>query len=237
MVGWISLHRQIQSHWIWKDANKLKWWIDILLTVNNAKAKVTLGNDVFFCERGQSLLSIQSWASRWGVSKDTARNFLKLLEKDGMIKCETISKNKDESLHGSSRVIFSKSTRLTVCKFDSYNTPLRVKQTIAVRLPYPNNNNINSSIVETREKREDIFKQNVGLFLKSEKNPNGKYDIGLIKSFFDYWSEWDNKKNRMRWEMEKTWEISKRLATWQKRDNQFNNAKTYKPAQAGEVGN
>ena len=61
MIGWISLHRQIQSHWIWKDAEKFKWWIDILLTVNNSPAKVNIGFEIFECKRGQSIMSIQNW--------------------------------------------------------------------------------------------------------------------------------------------------------------------------------
>jgi hypothetical protein len=145
--GWISIHRAIQDNWVWKDANKLKWWLDILLTVNTSKAKVNIGNCVFECCRGESLLSLQSWATRWGVSKDTARNFLKLLEKDQMIVLGT--------LHGTGGVNSQKSTRLTVCKYDSYQYPLHVKQTTAVRPLYTNNkedNNNNNNIVGFPEK-------------------------------------------------------------------------------------
>lgn len=123
VAGWISLHRQIQDHWIWQDANKLKWWIDILLTVNNAPGKVQLGNEVFVCNRAESLLSLQSWASRWHVSKDTARNFMTLLENDQMI----------------IRVSIGKSTRLTVCKYDDYQVSSHVNQTHAVQTTNTNN--------------------------------------------------------------------------------------------------
>lgn len=131
MIGWISLHRQIQSHWIWKDADKFKWWVDILLTVNNSPAKINIGYEIFECNRGQSIMSIQNWASRWNVSKDTARNFLKLLEKDKMILLENLKKT----------------TRITVCKYDDYQSPLHDKQTDSKRKPnakqtptHPNNN-------------------------------------------------------------------------------------------------
>ncbi len=116
-IGWISLHRQIQNHWIWEDANKLKWWIDMLLTVNSNPAKVNIGNEIYDCQRGESLISLQGWASRWNISKDTARNFIRLLEKDNMIKCVSIGK----------------STRITICNYDSYQQPLHVKQTDVVR--------------------------------------------------------------------------------------------------------
>lgn len=31
MSGWIKISRKINEHWLWEDANKLKWWIDLLL--------------------------------------------------------------------------------------------------------------------------------------------------------------------------------------------------------------
>lgn len=128
-TGFISIHRALQSHWIWQDANKLKWWLDILLTVNHTPCDVIIGNEIFTCERGQSLLSILSWAERWKVSKDTARNFLKLLEKQHMVECVSIGK----------------STRLTVCKYDDYQTRLHVKQTHSVRTLATNNNDNNEN--------------------------------------------------------------------------------------------
>lgn len=108
MDGWIKLHRSIRDHWIWSDPVKLKWWIDILLSVNHAATKVNIGYQLYDCGRGQSIQSIGSWAKQWGVSKDTARNFLTLLEKDGMILHESLGKT----------------TRLTVCKYDSYQDDL-----------------------------------------------------------------------------------------------------------------
>ena len=104
MIGWIRIHRQIQEHWIWKDPVKLRWWLDILLNVNFVDSKVNIGFNLYECKRGQSIRSLQTWADRWGVSKDTARNFLTLLGKDGMILHENIGK----------------STRITVCNYDSY---------------------------------------------------------------------------------------------------------------------
>lgn len=135
-VGWVSIYRQIQDHWIWKDPVKLKWWLDILFTVNNTDAKINIGFQIYDCKRGESIMSLQSWADRWGTSKDSTRNFLKLLEKDNMIKCVSIVK----------------STRITVCNYDYYQGGLHVKQTQSKRnpnaiqtLPHANNNDNNDN--------------------------------------------------------------------------------------------
>lgn len=50
----------------------------------------------------------------------------------------------------------------------------------------------------------------------------GKYPREMISDFFRYWSEANRSQTRMRFEMEKTWEVGKRLATWASRDRKFN---------------
>ena len=164
--GWIRMHRSIQKHWIWKDSTKLKWWIDILLTVNYDDAKVNIGYEIFDCKRGQSIMSLKNWADRWKTSKDTARNFLKLLEKDSMILHENIGK----------------STRITVCNYDSYQSDLHDSQTQTKRKP-----NANSPKQERKEREEEkefkkeeeyISKFN---FIKSLSN------LGVEKKIIEDW--------------------------------------------------
>lgn len=118
-LGWIRLFRSIRNHWIWKDEKKLKWWLDLLLEVNHCDMKVNIGNDIIECNRGQSVRSLKGWADRWDVSKDTARNFLKLLEKDKMISLES----------------YSKTTRITICNYVVYQPDLHDEQTMSKRLP------------------------------------------------------------------------------------------------------
>ena len=48
-----------------------------------------------------------------------------------------------------------------------------------------------------------------------------KYSKEMIRAFFDYWSELNKSRTKMRWESEKTWETSKRLVTWANNDKQF----------------
>jgi hypothetical protein len=143
MEGWIKIHRKIQSHWIWKDPIKFQWWIDILMTVNFVDEKTNIGFELFECKRGQSIKSLQTWAERWKTSKDTARNFLKLLEKDGMILHENIGK----------------STRITVYNYDSYQYDLHDSQTQTKRKPNANQTQTHSNKEEKEEKEKKVSKE------------------------------------------------------------------------------
>lgn len=46
----------------------------------------------------------------------------------------------------------------------------------------------------------------------------GKYPKEMIRAFFDYWSELNKSGGKMRFEMQKTWEVTLRLATWANRE-------------------
>ncbi len=43
------------------------------------------------------------------------------------------------------------------------------------------------------------------------------YGREMVRSFFDYWSEPNPSKTKMRFELQKTWDVSRRLKTWEGR--------------------
>ena len=54
--------------------------------------------------------------------------------------------------------------------------------------------------------REEIFKKEVDNFCN--------YPSYLLKEFFEYWSEQNPSGKKMRFELEKTWDLKRRLARW-----------------------
>ena len=90
--GWIKLYRSIRKHWLWEDAEKLKWWIDILLQANHKSRKILIGNDLINIERGSFHTSILKLSERWQVDRKTVKKFLDLLAKDNMLTIETSKK-------------------------------------------------------------------------------------------------------------------------------------------------
>ena len=48
-----------------------------------------------------------------------------------------------------------------------------------------------------------------------------KYGRDMIREFFDYWSELNRPGTKMRYELEKTWQTSRRLVTWASREKNF----------------
>lgn len=49
-----------------------------------------------------------------------------------------------------------------------------------------------------------------------------KYGISMIQEFFNFWSEANENGKKMRFEMQKTFAIPNRLATWSRNDKKWN---------------
>lgn len=104
MAGWIKIHRDITNHWIFQDAEKFKWWIDMILLASHEDKKTLVGGRLVDFKRGQIIASLSFFSKRWGRSKEKVLNFLKLLESDQMI----------------DRCTDQKVTIITICKYEDY---------------------------------------------------------------------------------------------------------------------
>lgn len=47
-----------------------------------------------------------------------------------------------------------------------------------------------------------------------------KYPKEMLRAFYDWWSEPNRSRTKLRVELEKTWDLSRRLATWHKKDEE-----------------
>lgn len=108
MSGWFKLHRKLFTHYLWEENRKLskfEAWIDLLQLVSYTKNNSQMISGIK-CDwgRGQYPVSILFLSKRWGWTEKPVRNFLKLLEKDRMIRLDRSSKW----------------TMLTICNYDSY---------------------------------------------------------------------------------------------------------------------
>ena len=66
---------------------------------------------------------------------------------------------------------------------------------------------------EDINKRKEDFKKELSPFQK-------KYTVDMLKRFFDYWTELNRPKTKMKFELQETWDLSGRLATWYKNNQE-----------------
>lgn len=86
--GWISLHRQIQDHWLWTSSepfDQRSAWIDLLLLANHKDRQRPYKGEIKTYHAGEVNVSLAFLAKRWRWSRKRVRRFINLLEKAEMV--------------------------------------------------------------------------------------------------------------------------------------------------------
>jgi hypothetical protein len=211
MSGWIKLHRSIKDHWLYTENrvfSKFEAWNDILLSVNFADAKQVIKGKIYNIKRGESTMSLDTWAKRWNWDKSKVRRFLTLLQSDGMI--VLVSDNI--------------TTHLTVCNYASYQDERNASETPMKRKR--NADEIQTTPIKEEQEQQE---QKEGKFIKPtiEQIKDYMKELGMNDISERWMSHYESNgwlvgKNKM-----KDWKASVR--TWKLNNLQTEEIKTNKP--------
>jgi len=175
MAGWIKLHRQITDNFLYpknREFTKYEAWIDLLMLVNHAEKELLIKNEIILCKRGQSVMSIESYQKQWNWTRQQVRSYFTLLQKQNMIEVKGTSKT----------------TILTVCNYDSYQSEQPTNnQQITTNKKEKNDKNVNNENNEKKIKEEISISDK----LISELNLNG--DTENYLELFNEWIEYRKK--------------------------------------------
>lgn len=203
MADWIRLPRSIFD-WDWFD--KPEMLSLFLYLLNNAKEK-EVKHDGIVEHRGQFLTSLGKLSTIIGAGKQVVRTCLSKLIKMQLIEVNT------ERLY----------SIITICNYDDYfeaevNNPkneLKNEYTKPVESPKEDKpKKTKEEIATATEKRKEKFYQELVPYVAT-------YGKDMIRKFYDYWSETNKSKTRMRCETEKTWDLNLRLQNWARRNKDF----------------
>tara|TARA_R100000353_G_scaffold123277_2_gene87583 strand:- start:790 stop:1410 length:621 start_codon:yes stop_codon:yes gene_type:complete len=178
--------------------DKPGFWAVIPATVRYSdlkpNAKLLYGEiSALQCKEGYCFAQNKYFAKLYNVTKNTASSWINDLAKAGFIEIEII---KDGGEVKERRITLTKKGDTPLTKKDDYiNT---------------SNNITNNNILI----REQNFKNAIDLL---------DYDNIIKKEFFEYWKEKNKSQTKMRFELEKTWDLNLRLQRWSRRQNQWNN--------------
>ena len=105
-AGWIKISRSIAEHWLWKDAEILKWWLDLLLMAAWKEHKELVGRQLVSLEKGQLIASLAYLCKRWKRSRPMVESFISNLEQDGMI----------------AKAVYNNVSIITIVNYECYQT-------------------------------------------------------------------------------------------------------------------
>ena len=212
--GWISLHRKILDNPILtrsRTYSRCEAFVYMLLRANHKENKVVIGNQLIKVKKGSFITSQKQLMIEfnWGTSR--LRSFLELLREDKMIEV----KSNAISTH----ITINNYSELQGLQTDTKLKPKR-NQTDTESEAKTNNNVVNN-VNNDKISNETKFCNKVCSIALKEDYGNGEYTPELLDAFCGYWSEKNIAGKKMRFEMEKTFDISRRLKRWAKNNKDW----------------
>ena len=225
MNGWISLHRKVFNNPVVapkKPYSKFEAWCWLMAKANHSNNKFVMGSEVIKTDEGEVVTSQKKLQQQFGWGNTRVRTYLKLLQSDEMIAVKSTAKR----------------THITICNYTSYQdkqTKTKLKpnrnQTDTKLKPKLNqtdteseaktNNNVVNNVNNDKISNETKFCNKVCSIALKEDYGNGEYTPELLDAFCGYWSEKNIAGKKMRFEMEKTFDISRRLKRWAKNNKDW----------------
>lgn len=220
--------------WEWySDTNTFRLFFHLLLTANSEDKRW----QGIVVKRGQVVISYDTIKKRLGLSLQQARTAMgKLISTNEITKKVT---NKYTIVTISKYEDYQQNPNAEQQAKDQAKQQAINKQATSKATPEQQQHKKNKK----KEDKEELSFTNVHESKKSvalatphsqallEKRTKEFYDSlvpfvqfygkELIREFFDYWSEPNKSKTKMRMELERTWCVERRLATWAKRESEY----------------
>jgi DNA-binding transcriptional regulator YhcF (GntR family) len=149
-LGWLKISRGIVNHWLWHDAERLKWWLDLLLMAAWEEKQILHDTHIVTLRRGQMVASVSFLTERWKKSNKTILRFLNMLEDEGMIR--------REMLHRQTSII-------TICNYESYQCQEEtivqtiVQTSVQTSKEIKNNLITNEEVASENENETELFSE------------------------------------------------------------------------------
>ena len=215
MEGWIKLHRKItEKSFYKKDSEAVHLWIHILICANRSNREEILGGKKIICNPGQFTTGRKQLSKDTGINESKIERLLNKFEKiEQQIKQEKTNTNRLISVinwleyQSSEQTTEQQLNNERTTTEQQLNTLQEVKKVISKESK-------KEAAISSAAARQKVFYNSLVPFL--QEHPKER-----IKQFYEYWSELNKSQTKMRFEMEKTWEIPKRLTTWKNKENDF----------------
>lgn len=249
--GYIMLSRRFFASEKWQAARAFsdcEAWIDLIQSARFEASPTTsrIGCYEVTWNRGQYPASNRFLAKKWGRSEQWVKSFLGKLKREKMITTDNsqgvnvITLTNYDKYNGGAVVNppcnppDNPLNALTDNELQTLATHLLTH--LATHLPKqqptsnPNNkkeeeykelSNTPNVVLERKKAAEAATLSRKENFGRSLIPYVDKYGKEMIREFFEYWTEMNKSKSKMRFEQQPTWETSKRLATWAKRDKNY----------------
>lgn len=185
--GWVKFHRQLVDKGYYKDSEYVHLWIHILMKANHADSEFLWNGTIIKVGRGQLITGRDVLSAETGIKSSKIQRVLKVFENEQQIEQQTTNKFR----------------LITILNYEKYQSTEQ-----------QNKPPLNSQRTATEHKQEEQELKNI--YIKEQLEPFSKsYPPKILIDFELYWGE-KNTKGKERWQLQKTWDIKRRLQRWKR---------------------
>lgn len=244
--GWIKLHRKILD-WEWfTSPSTLQLFIYLLLRANKEDKKWR----GILIKRGQLVTSVATISEETKLSTQQVRTSLNHLKSTNEITSKTTNRftlvtvckyesyqlyeeaeqqTKKQALQQTNnKQITNKQQQLKNNKNIRNNKKESILTNVRIDEKATDAPVVATTTTDDMELRKEKFYQSLVPYV-------AKYGKDMVRAFYDYWTEKTYGGRKMRFEKQQAFEISKRLATWQKHDLSYANRDNTRIGQSGST--
>lgn len=244
--GWIKLHRKILD-WEWfTSPSTLQLFIYLLLRANKEDKKWR----GILIKRGQLVTSAATISEETKLSTQQVRTSLNRLKSTNEITSKTTNRftlvtvckyesyqlydeeeqqTKQQALQQTNnKQITNKQQQLKNNKNIRNNKKESILTNVRIDEKATDAPVVATTTTDDMELRKEKFYQSLVPYV-------AKYGKDMVRAFYDYWTEKTYGGRKMRFEKQQAFEISKRLATWQKHDLSYANRDNTRFGQSGST--
>jgi hypothetical protein len=233
--GYIKIYRKIRDNILWKEKrrfSKLEAWLDILLSANHKDTKILVELNLVEVKKGEIFTSQLKLSQKWSWGVASVNRFIKLLKSENQIRYRAENKYTIISILNWDKYQSNKENMESSFKGNMENKRKAVgkqsessrKQSIMIK----NDNNDKEGGALTPKQTMNLFLKEENYFIKvaqrisQKKNLDYNLVLKELKKFKNYWSEPNGSGNKQRWELQRTFELSRRITTWFSNYKEFN---------------
>ena len=197
--------------WEWyDDLSTFRLFTHLLLRVNYEKKKWR-GIEIL---PGQIVTGRKVLSEETGLSERQVRTAIKRLKSTNELTSKTTNKY----------------TVFTIVKWiDHQENDQQNDQQTTNKRPANDQQTTTTKEIKNIRKKEVVSKlpltERQTKFYEELKSYTEKYTRETLRAFYDYWTEPNQNKTKLRYEMEKTWDTPRRLANWARRENNYPGSK------------
>ena len=214
-LGWVKIYRSILNDKIWvsQKFTRGQAWLDLLLLAKWKSGFFWVRDVKVDYKRGQITEGVINLSLRWKWSRGKTQNFLNVLEI-----AQQIEQQKSSVI-----------TLITITNYEQYQqNEQHAGQQDDNRQDIRQDNRQDTHKKDKKEKNDK--KSTRSLKSLEERMTElelaimeykGEYPVEMLQAFWEYWSEPNQSRTKMRKELQKTWDTKRRLKTWADRESKF----------------